>query len=341
MQKRLVIFAPNWLGDAVMALPAIAAVRRGAPDAAIAVAARPAIAPLFALVPEVDETVFLDGAAPGAGGGTSWRELGRALASKSFSVALLLPNSMRAALIAVAARIPERWGYRTQMRSVLLTRSVQAPPGVHQVEYYRSLVRAFGFPSFQDSEPHVNVDAETKRRGAALLMSHGWTGQTPLVAIAPGAAYGGAKRWPSERFAEVASAVSTQGAQAVMIGSAADATIATAVSRASRAAQLMINLVGKTDLPTLAGVLTACRALVTNDSGAMHFAAAVGLGVTALFGPTRDHETRPFGARHDVLTFPVWCRPCMLRECPLDHRCLRGIDTATVVASVRRSLQHA
>jgi heptosyltransferase-2 len=323
-----------------MALPAIAAVRRGAPAAVIAVAARPAIAPLFALVPGVDATVVLEGPATRPSRAASWRELGRLLASESFDVALLLPNSMRAALVAAAARIPERWGYRTEWRRGLLTRPVPVPSGVHQVEYYRSLVRALGFPS-EDSEPRVIVDDAVKRRGIALLTSHGWSERTPLVAMAPGAAYGGAKRWPPERFGEVASAVGIDGAQVVIVGSGADTAVATAVSRASRTAQPMIDLVGKTDLSTLAGVLAVCRTLVTNDSGAMHLGAAVGLGVTALFGPTRDRETRPLGSRHDVLTYPVWCRPCMLRECPLDHRCLRGIAAATVVTSVRRHVQHA
>ena len=100
----------------------------------------------------------------------------------------------------------------------------------------------------------------------------------------------------------------------------------------------VLNLIGRTDLATLAGVMTHCRALVTNDSGAMHLGAAVGVSVTALFGPTNEHATRPLGDAHRILTHDVWCRPCMLRECPLDHGCMRGIQPAAVVEAARRSL---
>ena len=326
MQKRLVIFAPNWLGDAVMALPSIAAVRRGFPAAAMAVAARPSIAPLFGLVPGVDATIGLEG--------RGWRQLGRTLASHGFDVALLLPNSMHAALVASAARIPERWGYRTQWRHPLLTRSVDVPSGGHQVEYYRHLVTALGCPE-SDREPRIALGDDVRRAGADLLMSHGWTDGAPLVAIAPGAAYGSAKRWPPERFAELASTLAADGVQTVMVGSAADSASTSAVARAFKPA---IDLVGRTDLALLAGVFSHCRTVVTNDSGAMHLAAAAGTPVTAVFGPTRDVETRPIGADHAVITIPVWCRPCMLRDCPLDHRCLRGIEAATVVSSARRTL---
>jgi heptosyltransferase-2 len=171
-----------------------------------------------------------------------------------------------------------------------------------------------------------------------LLMDGGWDGRSPVVALAPGAAYGGAKRWPPEYFGELASALAADGISSVMVGSTADAPTAADVARAfqPRGARLH-NLVGRTDLSALAGVLTLCRTLVTNDSGAMHLAAAAGVPVTAVFGPTDDTATRPLGDAHAVLTNPVWCRPCMLRECPLDHRCMRGIAVGAVLASARRT----
>jgi heptosyltransferase-2 len=170
-----------------------------------------------------------------------------------------------------------------------------------------------------------------------MLRDAGWDGRAPLVALAPGAAYGTAKRWPSERFAALAASLVADGVQSVMIGAAADRPTADEVSRAFRSPSLL-TLVGRTDLPALAGVLATCRALVTNDSGAMHLAAAVGTSVTAVFGPTDERATRPLGDAHQVVTFPVWCRPCMLRECPLDHRCMRGVDAEAVVAAARRTL---
>ncbi len=334
--NRLVILAPNWLGDAVMALPAIADVRRAAPRAAIAVAARPAIAPLFRLVPDVDETIVLGrpAAIPDL---RAWRALGVELADKDFDTALLLPNSLRAALIVSRAGIPERWGYRTPWRGGLLTRAIQPPSGLHQVEYYQQLVHALGMPN-GPLEPKVSVTADAREAAARALQSEGWDGRAPLVALAPGAAYGGAKRWPTASFAELADALGADGVSCVMVGSGADAAAGDEVARAAAHGGGLLNLIGQTDLSTLAGVMTLCRALVTNDSGAMHLGAAAGVSVTAVFGPTDERATRPLGDAHAVLTHPVWCRPCMLRECPIDHRCMLGLGVTTVLDAARRTL---
>ena len=333
--KRLVILSPNWLGDAVMALPAIADVRRAAPDASITIAARPAIAPLFRLVPGVDDILVLS--KPAAIHDVArWRALGAELAGGAFDTALLLPNSMHAALLASRAGIPERWGYRAGWRGRLLTRAIPRPSGVHQVAWYQRLVRALGCPN-GPSEPRFRVPQGAAAAASGLLTGGGWDGRAPVVALAPGAAYGGAKRWPPSYFGELAAALAADGVSCVMVGSAADAATAAEVARHAGAARV-INLVGRTDLSTLAGVVSLCRTLVTNDSGAMHLAAAAGVRVTAVFGPTDDTATRPLGEAHAILTHPVWCRPCMLRECPLDHQCMRGVAVAAVLDSARRTL---
>jgi len=356
--KHLVILAPNWLGDAVMALPAVADVRRAVPDATIAVAARAPVAPLFSLVPGVDETIVLSKPASLADV-ARWTAIGAELADRTFDAALVLPNSIHAALVASRAGIPERWGYRTPFRGRLLTRAIVRGGAMHQAEYYQRLVRELGFPS-GPLEPSINVPDAARAAGDRLLADAGWDGKTPLVALAPGAAYGGAKRWPPESFAELAASLAADGVSCVTIGSAADAATTTIVgrgfqprqrdgdpkrvalhpggARSLQASVTIFDLVGKTDLPTLAGVLMRCRALVTNDSGAMHLAAAAGVNVAAVFGPTDEHATRPLGDAHAVITHPVWCRPCMLRECPIDHRCMRGVRPAAVVDATRRML---
>jgi heptosyltransferase-2 len=323
--ERLVILAPNWLGDAVMALPAIADVRRAAPRAVIAVAAKASIAPLFQIVAEVNDVIAID------------------RLDDTFDTALLLPNSFRSALTVKKAGIAERWGYRTQWRGALLTRAVIPPSGLHQAEYYQQLVHALGFPN-GPIEPRLSVPPAAREQGARIAHAAGWNGRAPLVALAPGAAYGGAKRWPPPYFAELAGTLASDGVDCVMVGTAADAATANEIAQAVPARVggpergALHNLVGQTDLPTLAGLLANCRALVTNDSGAMHLAAAIGVPVTAVFGPTDDRATRPLGDTHVVVTHPVWCRPCMLRECPLDHQCMRGITPAAVVAAARRNL---
>ena len=331
--KRLVILAPNWLGDAVMALPAIADVRRASPGASIAVAARAPIAPLFSMAPGVDETIVLQRPAT-IGRVAGWKSIGAELAGRGFDTALLLPNSMHAALVAARAAIPERWGYRSGWRGRLLTRAIRRPGTLHQAAYYQHLVSALGFPN-GPLEPSIVVPEAARDAAARILARAGWNGAAPLVALAPGAAYGGAKRWPPAYFAELGALLAGDGVACVLVGSTADAATAIEVRRSFAG---VLDIVGQTDLPALAGVMTLCRGLVTNDSGAMHLAAAAGASVTAVFGPTREAATRPIGDAHVVLTNPVWCRPCMLRECPLDHRCLRGIPAATVAAAARRTL---
>ena len=309
-----------------MALPAIEDVRRALPPGALAVAARPAVAPLFRLVPEV-RAITLPA--------RRWPD-GRDLTGQRFDAAIALPNSFHAALLLSRARVPERWGYRTDWRGRLLTRSVPPPRRVHQVEYYRHLVSALGFAN-GPAEPRLVVAPDVRVAADALLRNAGWNGTTPLAAIAPGAAYGSAKRWPPESFAALADELTGDGIRVVIVGSAADRPVAAEVLRAGKRAGVL-DLTGATDLASLAGVFTHCRCLVTNDSGAMHLAAAVGTPVTAVFGPTDDRATSLRGDAHRSIVGEAWCRPCMLRECPIDHHCMRSIAAADVAAAARRSL---
>jgi heptosyltransferase-2 len=328
-----VIVAPNWLGDAVMALPAIADVRREQPGASIAVAARPAVGPLFTLVREVDEIISLADDSPSL------------LADRD--VALLLPNSFHSALMARRAGIAERWGYATDWRRFLLTRAVPRPAArLHQIDYYQHLVGALGYAN-GPAAPRLDAPAELRVSGAALLERAGWDGRKPLVALAPGAAFGSAKRWPPSAFGELAAALAADGIAAVVMGAAADRQTAVELQRATRGGATLIDLVGQTDIPKLAAVLVNCRALVANDSGALHLAVALGVSVTAVFGPTNERLTAPRARlepgprpepRVSVLTHPVWCRPCGLRECPLDHACMNGVDVPRVLRETRSLL---
>ena len=336
------VFAPNWLGDAVMALPAIADIRRQSGAGRLLVAARPAVSGLMRLVDGIDGVLTLEG----TGGLAAVRSLGRDIemirASKA-DVAILLPNSMHAAVVARRAGIAETWGYARDLRRVLLSRAVARPPGLlHQVDYYRHLVSALGFAN-GSRVPAIRVPAAAIESARWMLADRGWTGSGPLVGVAPGAAYGGAKRWPAQRFAAlIATLTRDQGFGCVLVGSSADSTAAVAIEEelgkisTPTAAGTVINMVGRTDLAQLCGVLAHTSAFVSNDSGAMHVAAAVGVPVAALFGPTDERVTAPVGSRATaVLTAPAWCRPCMLRECPLDHRCLSRLTVDRVVGAVK------
>ena len=338
--KRLVIVAPNWLGDAVMALPAIADVRRAAPDCSITVAARPSIAPLFGMVDDVNDVITLEPGRPPRRVAW-WRDFGAELRSLRFEAALILPNSFQAALVAAGAGIPERWGYRTQWRDLLLTRGIdRAPVGTHQVDYYQQLVHALGFPN-GPVRPRLDASADIRELGAQVLSEAGWDRRTPLVALAPGAAYGGAKRWPAASFAELARTLAGDGVSAVIVGSTADAATGEEMATALAGRTSVLNVIGRTDLRALAGVLVHCRGLVANDSGAMHLGAALGVSVIAVFGPTDERVTGPraeVASTPAILTHPVWCRPCLLRECALDHRCMRGIGVDAVAHAARLAL---
>jgi len=306
-----------------MALPAIADVRRGRPDASLSVAARASIAPLFSLVPGVDQVVVLPGrgAAPLSG----------------HDVALLLPNSFHSAMTAARAGVRERWGYRADLRGLLLTRAIDRPPaGLHQIDYYQRLVAELGFAN-GPSIPRLTLPDDVRERGRQSLVAAGWDGRAPLAAVAPGAAFGSAKRWPPTAFADLVAGLAQDGVRTVIVGAAADRAAANEVRRTVDGRAMPIDLVDRTDIPGLAGVLGHCRALVANDSGALHLAAALGVNVAAVFGPTDDRLTSPRGAgsRATILSNDTWCRPCGLRECPLDHACMRGVRAEDVLDATR------
>ncbi len=346
---KVVVLAPNWLGDVIMALPALADVRRHYAEATLTIAARRPLAALATMIPGVDGGVPLDGRG-GARVVTTLRGDIERLRNRQFDAALLLPNSFHAALLVHQARIPERWGFRADVRAPLLTCAVPKPRGVrlHQSEYYQHLTRELGIPP-GPRVAEIRVGDEHRAAADRLLAEHGWDGR-PLVGVAPGAAYGWAKRWPPERMGQLAARLARDaGAGVVIVGAAADRETVDIVVAAARAAgaaaAAILDLAGKTDLPALAGVLARCRSFVSNDSGAMHLAAAVDVPVVGIFGPTREWATSPLPGRRGLDTAivhtDVWCRPCMLRTCPIDHRCMTGIAVDDVIAPVLVSLGHA
>jgi heptosyltransferase-2 len=337
--SRLVIRAPNWLGDAVMALPALGAVRAALPGSQIAVAASASVAAIFEEETSAapDELIVLGSADRS---GRSRQSEPAVLAAARFDAALLLPNSFRTAWSAKQAGIPQRWGYAGNLRGRLLTRAIQRPKArhLHQSAYYGELVRALGI-EMPEPVPRLAVRVDTARRADSLLAHHRIDGSVPMVGFAPGAAYGHAKRWPPRRVADViVQLTESRRAVCVLLGAPADRDAGREIESSLPAHVRPVNLIGRTDLRLLAGVLARCGAFVSNDSGAMHLAAAIGVPVVAIFGPTDERVTAPLGD-HDVLVHQVFCRPCMLRDCPIDHRCMRGITAAAVFEAVAGRLE--
>jgi heptosyltransferase-2 len=326
--RRVLVLSPNWLGDAVMALPAVASIRRHFRSARLIVAARRSVADLFSMTTDVDEVVVLDARAI------------ETLRAQQAEVAILLPNSFKSAWLVKRAGVVERWGYAADFRRLMLTRAVARPRrSMHQAEYYQHLVRELGIET-GPLEPSLRTPDDAIVGARMLLNSRAWDESRPLVAVAPGAAYGTAKRWLPEHYATLLTSLVKMGAQCVLVGSAGDVETTEWIQRQVPNAQRkhVLDLTGVTSLSLLVGVVAIAKAFVSNDSGAMHLASAVGVPVTAVFGPTREYETRPLpraGARAEVLIHPVWCRPCMLRECPIDHRCMKGLSPDRVFATVR------
>jgi heptosyltransferase-2 len=338
--NRLLIRAPNWLGDAILALPALGVVRRSLPDAHLTIAALPSIAPLFEEQTDARQNALLT--VPDV------KREAQALRAAQFDAALLFPNSFRSAWSVRRAGIPERWGYGSSFRRPLLTRSVARPRGrIHQSAYYLHLVRGVGLTAAEE-RPCVLVGPKTRVRADRVLEEHRLASGVVMVGFAPGAAYGHAKRWPPPRVAELIVRLSRErGATGVLFGAAGDRSAGREIESSLPPDVRVVNLIGRTDLRLLAGLMARCSAFVSNDSGAMHLAGALGVPLVAIFGPTDDRVTAPLGAfaaqgglsEPDVLTHPVFCRPCMLRDCPIDHRCMTRITVDDVFGRVAHKLE--
>lgn len=337
---RVLVRPPNWLGDAVLALPALAAIRRHFVGAHLTIAAVPAVAALFREETDVAPDRVID--LP-----IQQRAAVAALAAEQAGIGILLPNSIRSAWQFRRAGIAERWGMARGVRDLLLTRRSARPAarGLHQADYYRALVRGLEIEC-DDRLPALRASQASLDEAAALLSAHHLAPDASFMGIAPGAAYGQAKQWPADRMAAVvARALRTHDLFCVIVGAAHDRPAARAVeswlrAHAPEALPRVIDLVGRTSLGALAGVTTRCRVFVSNDSGAMHLAAALGRPVVALFGPTDERATRPLGSQ-EVVTAQAFCRPCMLRDCPIDHRCMKRITVDTVYAAAARMLSGA
>lgn len=337
--ERLVVRPPNWLGDAVLALPAIAAIRRHFAGAHLTIAAPRSIAPLFHEVTSASPDQVLE--LPGG-----HRAVVAALRGGRFDLGILFPNSFRSAWQFARAGIPERWGYATAGRRFLLTRRAAraADRAVHQADYYRALARVLDVPCADDERPSVQPAPASVERADVLFVRHHLAPQTRrLVAMLPGAAYGQAKQWPPERMAEVAARLVAEcDATCLLLGADHDRPAARAIESWLRAHapgswDRVVDLVGLTSLGELGGVLARAAVCVSNDSGGMHLASALGRPVVALFGPTDERITRPAGD-HDLIVANVFCRPCMLRDCPIDHRCMKRITADAVFAAVAARL---
>lgn len=328
---KILIRATNWVGDAIMALPALRAVRAHFPDAEITILARSYIAAIYENQGVADRLMTIDGTT----------RMVEEIRAQKFDTVLLLQNAFQAAWIAWRAGIPERIGYARDGRSPLLTKPVPVPKRgeipAHERYYYLELLRRVGWIDSLPNEAFIalNVPDENRHKASEFLLAAGAQPGKLRIAIGAGASYGSAKCWPADRFAELANRLQSQmDADVILFGTASEAAVSAAIIAGMR--QPPIDLTGKTSIADLPALLSQCHFFVGNDSGAMHVAAAVGLPVVAVFGPTDPFGTAPVTPRCSIVQEKPYCSPCFLRRCPTDHRCMTRITPAAVEAAARQ-----
>jgi len=329
MSGRTLVVAPNWVGDAVMAEPLCRALAASGRELAL-LAKRP-LHPLLALLPGVVELLER-----GEDRATVER-----LAAGAYGEAVILPNSLRSARLVANAGIPRRFGYRGDFRAPWLAPAVPRPRGKRpQVEDYRELVAAMDVAPPASWVPRLALPAALAERGRErLARGHLTPGGGPLVGLFPGAEWGPSKRWPWRRFAALATELRRRipGVQQAILVGPKEVWLGVRVHEESGKLHPVIG--PDLDLAGLAGVLAQLDLLVTNDSGPMHLAAALGVPTVALFGPTDRRRTAPAGEGHTVLSRDLWCSPCFKRRCPLlHHGCLRGIGVDQVAEAAAARL---
>ena len=329
--ERIVIRSSNWLGDAVMTVPAVRALKRANPAAHITVLTPEKIAEVWRLVAEADEVIAFSKA--------KIFGVAKLIRRGKFDTGVIFPNSLRTGLEMWLARVPRRVGYAGHSRRWLLTEicgteksEPASAPGRHQVHHYLRLAEFLG----ASAEADVNFgfpNAALKKREP---------GKPARIAICAGAEYGPAKRWLPERFAEVVQTLDDPaGSRWQLVGTAKDRAVAEQITALCPAPAEIENLCGKTTLAELIAILRASDALLTNDTGTMHLAALLGVPVVAIFGSTEPALTGPLGTGHTVVRKRAECSPCFLRECPIDFRCMKEVESATVAEVLRSVISYS
>ncbi|UCG11369.1 MAG: lipopolysaccharide heptosyltransferase II [Deltaproteobacteria bacterium] len=336
--KKILILAPNWIGDAVLSLPVVDASVELWPNSEIWMLADKRVAQIYSARNTAVQVLEYQRRTGHPRLGDIVR-LGRRLRRERFRLALLLPNSFSSALVTWSAGIPQRVGYATDWRGWLLThhlRSKRKERGLHQVDYYIELLRSLGATEI-DRIPHLRLTSEVIELAPSLLGDLSIGKDETLIGVHPGAAYGEAKRWFPERFAAVLDRLQKSPRRFLLFGGPGEETLAERLSAAMH--HRPANLVGKTTVSAAMALINNCDLFLSNDSGLMHVAAALGVPQVALFGSTDPKKTRPLNERA-VVVHPaqVECTPCFKPHCPQDLECMEAITVDEVYAAAERLL---
>jgi heptosyltransferase II len=335
---RVVVRGTNWVGDAVMTVPALRELRRVLPGAHITLVSRPGTADIFVDADFIDELLVYDR----TGLGSAWTQASE-WRRRGFDLALLLQNAFEAAAIAFLARVPRRVGYDADRRGKLLTQAIPLPVWKdkrHEIFYYLNLVAElerllYGASVVESNQPQfaLAVSIDRHHRAKEFLREHGLRPDAPLVLLCPGSINSRAKRWPAERYAAVADRFTATGVSVALIGSPAEMEVSNEVSR--QAKNTPVVLTGKTSVAEVTALISVADVLITNDTGPAHIGAALGTPTLVIFGPTNPLTTRPFAPNAEIIRQKPDCAPCMLRDCPIDHRCMTAIAPEEVFAQAK------
>ena len=342
---KIVVRGANWIGDSVMSVPALRALRQLFPDDEIALHTRSWAEGIFRDADFIDRILTYERPE------SSLKEVmgqARALKNERFDLAIIFPNSFASALTARFAGIPRRFGFSKEGRRLVLTDPVPIPEWKstrHEAYYYLELVRAvengvLGTDSSARYETTTDLPVSDVRQADTrdFLTRKGVDLSRPIVALGPGSTNSMAKRWPYERFATVADLLHKEkAANIILLGGPDDVEVAAKISAMSRAS--LLDLTAKTSLGDAADILSVCDLMISNDMGLAHLAPAVGTATLVIFGPTNPVTTRPFSELAEVLRVEVECSPCMLRECPIDHRCMERVTVEQVFSAAVSKLE--
>jgi heptosyltransferase II len=335
--RRVLMRATNWVGDMVISLPAIDAVRELFPDSEITMLARPWVIPLIENNPSIDKIIVFTKGKGIVSQLSEFIKTVNELRKQKFDLAILFQNAFEAALLTYLSRIEYRIGYKTDLRGFLLTHHIERDKSLknlHQVEYYLSILRQMGWGGVTKS-PRLYSGKEEEEFADSFLQDQGVGSGDLLIGLSPGAIYGPAKRWPAERFAEVGDrAVEEWSAKVFILGSDSEKQICE--TTADRMKNQAINLCGKTTLGQAIALIKRADFFITNDSGLMHVAAALEVPMIAIFGSTDHIATGPLTNRVKVVRKAVECSPCLKPECPTDFKCMLSIEPEDVWNELKR-----
>lgn len=334
--QNILVRMPNWIGDLVMATPVLADLRRAFPDASITAMCKAPGSDLLKSDVFIDELFSFTEPANKFLRRKELRNITAKIEEGKFDTALLLTNSFSSAWRCWQGHIARRIGYSAHFRRFLLTDPIPWPLGkMHQVDFYKALLEPLGIPR-SSTAPRLFLSEEERREAKQRLRKLGVLPGKGLVGINPGAAYGSAKCWPPERFRELAKALAEEH-YVIFFGASETSSLSRQIC--SGLSERVINVTGSTSLRELAVLIAQCDLFVTNDSGPMHIAAALGVQLIALFGSTDDRATGPYGNLDAVINKRVNCSPCFRRTCPIDFRCMQEISVEEVLQYAKQKMQ--